>query len=146
MRVQFQLLIFIICLNLATGMVMALTLPGTAYTTAIEGTPGGNITDYEERFNATEISTEWKPGGVLDYIPLIGDLLSGFYFFVTDILPFMLDGFPMLLTWIANTYIAERDVASYSAFTVIANVLRAVYAVMLAIFVIEFISGRRLPD
>ena len=143
MRVQFQLLIFIVCINLATGMVIALNLPGTAYSKAIQGTPG-DVTDYEERFNATEIAEKWKPGGVLGYIPLVGDLLSGFYFFVTDVLPYMLDGFPKLLTWIGNSYITNAS--GRTAFFIIANVLRAIYAIMLTIFVIEFISGRRMPD
>lgn len=140
MRVQFQILIFLACLNLATGMAIALTLPGTNYARATE--TGGTVTQYEERFNATKTAERWQ-SRPFSGIPLIGDIFAGLDFLVSK-LRFLIDGFPMLLTWIKDTYITSS--AMRTAFDVIANTLRAVFAIMMFMFVIEFISGRRMPD
>lgn len=139
MRVQFQILAFIVCLNLAVGLSIALGLPGTGY---VQATAPSNATEYEEHFNATEIAQGW---GATPYsgIPVIGDIFSGFQFLWRN-LQYLIDGFPMLLTWISDTYII--DAGAQTAFNIIANALRAVYALLITIFVIEFITGRVMTD
>ena len=139
MRVQFQILIFIACLNLATGMAIALALPGTEY---VQASNPSNVSDYEEYFNATEVAESWE-STPFSGIPIVGDIFSGFQFLFRNI-QYLIDGFPMLLTWMSDTFIV--DASAKTAFTIITNVLRAVYAITIFVFVIEFISGRQLTE
>jgi hypothetical protein len=138
-RLQFQILLFIACLNIAVGMVMALGLPGSAYFGSTNST--GSSGDYEERFNASKTAEQWS---ATSYgIPVIGDIFGGLYFFFNNV-RFLIDGFPTLLTWIKDCYIV--DVAGRIAFDVVANGLRAVFAIMMAVFMIELITGRYMND
>lgn len=139
MKLQFQILLFIMCLNLATGLVIALSLPGTEY---VQAQNPGTATDYESTFNATEVGGSW--GATPFYgIPVIGDIFAGFQFLFTHI-SFLIDGFPEFLTWISDSYIT--DASGRVAFTVITNALRAVYAVLICFWFIEYIGGRYFVD
>lgn len=139
MRLQFQILLFILCLNLATGLVIALSLPGTEY---VQAQSPGSATDYESTFNATEIGGSW--GATPFYgIPVIGDIFAGFQFLFTHI-HFLIDGFPMFLTWISDSYLT--DAGGRTAFNIIANSLRAVYAVLMCMWFIEYIGGRYFTE
>lgn len=139
MKTQFKILLFILCLNLATGLAIALQVPGTEY---VQATNPSNTSDYESHFNATEIAEGW---GATPYsgIPIIGDIFSGFQFLWRNI-QFLLDGFPLFLTWISDSYII--DAGAKTAFAVISNALRAIYAILMSFFAIEFISGRYMSD
>lgn len=139
MKSQFKILMFIACLNLAVGMAMALAIPGTEYVMASNPS---NASEYEEHFNSTEIASGWGATDIIG-IPIIGDIFSGFSFLFTNF-QYLIDGFPMFLTWLSDTYII--DSAARTAFAVIANVLRAIYAILMATFLIEFISGRYVTD
>ena len=81
-----------------------------------------------------------NPQGVVskDY-NVIGDIFSGFQFIVKN-LGFLFDGFPSLLLWLSDSYLT--DAGGMFAFGVIANTLRAVYALLICSFLIEFLSGR----
>lgn len=139
MRLQFQILLFILCLNLATGLIIALALPGTEY---VQAQNPSNATDYESTFNATEIGGSW--GATPFYgIPVIGDIFAGFQFLFTHI-HFLIDGFAMFLTWISDSYIT--DAGGRLAFNIIANSLRAVYAVLMCLWFIEYIGGRYFTE
>ena len=125
-------------MNLSIGLVIALTVPGTAF---FSPTDPMNPESAESHFDPEEIM-EWG-STPFSGIPLIGDIFAGFQF-LTRNLAFLFDGFPMLLTWIADSYIT--DAGAYAAFTVITWVLRAIYALLISIFLIEFISGRVFSD
>ena len=140
MRVQWEILLFLFVLNLVVGLVVVLQVPGTAY--ANPATTGVNATEYEGHFNATEVAQSWS-ATPFSGIPIIGDIFGGFNFLITT-LGYLIDGFPVLLTWIKDSYIT--DVTAQIAFDIIANVLRAVYALLATIFIIEFISGRIFTD
>lgn len=129
---------------MTTGLVVALMLPGTEYfgterTYASES----DVEQYEKRFNTTEIMDRFKPNPVWDNLGLIGQIV-GTAEVMFKIVGFMLDGFPTLLTSIKESYITSA--VGRTAFDAIASVLRVVFVVMMAFFVIEFISGRRMPD
>jgi hypothetical protein len=98
----------------------------------------GDATDYESTFNATEIGGSW---GATPFtgIPVIGDIFSGFQFLFTHI-HFLIDGFPTFLTWISDSYLT--DAGGRLAFNIIANSLRAIYAVLMCFWFIEYIGGR----
>jgi len=138
-KTQFAALILIVCLNLSTGLIIALSLPGTEY---VQATNPSNASEYEEHFNATETAEGW---GATPFsgIPVIGDIFSGFQFLFRN-LQYLIDGFPMLLTWMSDTYIV--DASAKTAFLVITNVMRAIFAILMFTFVIEFISGRFATD
>lgn len=139
MRVQMQILLFMACLNLSTGLAIALAVPGTAY---VQATNPSNVSEYESHFNASEVAESW---GATPFsgIPVIGDIFSGFQFLWRNI-QYLIDGFPMLLQWISDTFIV--DATAKTAFAVIMNVMRALFAISISIFAIEFISGRYMTE
>lgn len=98
--------------------------------------------DAAGQFNYTDIEQGWS-STPFNGVPIIGDIFSGFQFFIQN-MQFLIDGFPMLLTWIADSYIT--DASAYSAFTVITWALRALYGLLISTFLIEFISGRVFSD
>lgn len=140
MRIQFQIILFIICLNVATGLVMNLALPGSAYSYAPGS--GSNGSELEDRWNSTALADEWQ-ANPFEGIPVVGDIFRAFYLFF-NMIRYVIDGFPMLLQWISDAYIT--DAAARTAFVTISYALRGIFAVMMSIMVIEFISGRRMPD
>lgn len=139
MRIQWKILLFIVCLNLATGLTIALALPGTEY---VQPANPSNASDYEEHFNATDIAEGWE-ATPYSGIPIIGDIFSGFQFLWRNI-QYLVDGFPMFLTWISDTYLV--DASARLSFLIITNALRAVYAILMSLMVIEFITGRYPTD
>jgi len=130
---------FMLCLNLSVGIAIGLGVPGTEY---VQPTNPSNASEYEEHFNATDIADRW---GATPFsgIPVIGDIFSGFSFLFQNI-QYLLDGFPMFLTWISDTYIT--DATARTSFFIITNALRAIFAVLMSVMVVEFISGRYLTD
>ena len=122
------------------GLCIALSVPGTAYVSPVSG--GVNATEYEQHFNATEVAEGWK-ATPFSGIPVIGDIFGGFNF-LWQMVGYMFDGVPTLLTWISDSYIT--DPVGQTAFLIIANLLRAVYALLITTFLIEFISGRVFTD
>ena len=117
-----------------------MSVPGTAYVSGMN--PGTNATEYEGHFNATETAESWS-STPFSGIPLIGDIFAGFNLLWQNI-HYLVDGFPLLLTYISDSYITSYE--GQVAFMVIANVLRAVYALLITFFIIEFISGRVFTD
>lgn len=140
MRVAWELLLGLFIVNLAVGIVMGLSLPGTAYVAGGQSTI--NATDYETHFNATGIADGWE-ATPFSGIPVIGDIFAGFSFIYQNI-QYLIDGLPKLLDYISQTYIPDGD--GQTAFAVIANALRAIYALLVTVFLIEFISGRVWSD
>jgi hypothetical protein len=141
MRVQWELLLALFIINLSIGLVMGLALPGTAQ--VANNQPITNATQYEQQFNSSKIETWGGKGNPLQGIPVIGDIFGGFLF-LTQNIQFLIDGLPSLLTYLEHAYIT--DSSAQLAFEVIANVLRAIYAFLIMIFLIEFISGRYMSD
>lgn len=141
MKTQWEILLFIFVLNLSVGLVIVLQLPGTAYSNP-SGIGSVNGTEYESHFNATETAKSWS-ATPFSGIPVIGDIFGGFNF-LWQAIGYLIDGFPTLLTWIGDSLIV--DPAGQLAFAVIANVLRGVEALLVTLFLIEFISGRIFTD
>jgi hypothetical protein len=141
MKTQWEILLFIFVLNLAVGLVIVLQFPGTAYVSAT-APDSVNGTDYESHFNATEIAEGWS-ATPFSGIPVIGDIFGGFNF-LWQTFGYLIDGFPTLLTWIGDSFLA--DSAGQTAFFIIANVIRGVQALLVTLFIIEFISGRVFTD
>ena len=140
MRAQFQILLFIVCLNLASGLVIELQLPGTE---RVESPyKPSNVTGYPTHFNATEVADAWESTPFLG-IPLVGDIFSGFQFLFRN-LQYLFVGFPMFLAWAGDTFIIDRS--AFDTYQTIVAVLYALFSVTMAIFAIEFISGRLMTE
>ena len=140
MKVQYEILLFIFCLNLTVGAAIALGVPGTEYVSP--AATDVNATEYEDHFNATDIAGQWEQSP-FSGIPLIGDIYFGFNTLWQNI-QYLVDGFPMLLTYLSNSYIT--DGGARDAFTIVANIMRAIYALLIVLFIVEFISGRIVTD
>lgn len=141
MKTQWEILLFIFILNISVGLVIALSVPGTEY--ASPTAPAGvDANEYESHFNATATAGAWK-ATPFSGIPVIGDIFGGFNFMWSSI-GYLIDGFPCLLTWISDSFITSPD--GQLAFSVIANALRGVQALLVTLFLVEFISGRVFTD
>lgn len=147
MKTQWKILLFIVCLNLSIGLLYATQdgesvfhVGGTEYVGQTQAPT--NSSEYESHFNATDTVGGWQ-SNIIVGIPIIGDIFSGLNFLWTNI-KYLVDGFPMLLTFIKDAYIT--DYPAQLAFDVIANALRALFAIMMTLFAIEFISGRIATD
>jgi hypothetical protein len=139
-RLQWELLLFLFCINLGIGIIIQLNAPGTLYVRAAY--EGVTPEEYEAHFNSTEIATSWS-GTPFSGIPMIGDIFAGFNFMWQNI-KYLVDGFPALLNYFDSTFITTAD--GHTAFFIVTNALRAVYALLISVFLIEFISGRIFSD
>lgn len=143
MKTQFTFLIIIFCLNLSILITVNAKqsdgvtplIPGLAYSQPLNAT--GDISDYEERLNATELIEGWSGTQDVDYSN-IGDSFSGLSDF-WNTFRFLIDGLGALLDYIGSMF-----TSGLSAFNLISWGIRGVSAVMFVTLVIEFISGREL--
>ncbi len=112
-----------------------LGFPGTTY---VSPSPPGNTSDYSSQFNATEIAKGWSFPPTIG-IPVIGDIWSGFSFFVRMV-EYIFVGFPLFLTWLGDNFITGSD--ALAAWGVIKVAIWALFCVMMAFMFVWFISGR----
>ena len=136
MKIQTIALLFIVCINLSVTMAVTLGFPGTEYLSPLQG--GGTSTDYQEAFNNTEVAEDWQADRQTG-LPIVGDIFSGVYFFF-DNWEFMVSGLSYVFRWIGDSYLTTT--AMMTAFDAVANVILAVYAILMAMFMFYLISGR----
>jgi len=134
-----RILLFIVCLNLATGLVRELGLAGTEYASP---TPASNSSDYEGHFSATETAEGWQ-ATPYSGIPVVGDIFSAFQL-AWRCIQYLFAGFPLFLQWLGDTFIV--DSAARAAYNVVVYALVAIQAILGTLFVVEFISGRQLTE
>jgi len=142
MRWQVQMLLFIMCLNLACWLALNPYVGIISSYSVQPWNPSVNASEYESHFNATQIGKGWQASPYVG-IPVIGDIYSGFQFLFVMI-EYLIAGFPLFLLWIDNAFIVGES--AHLAFLAITTVISALYAVVMAFFFIEFISGRILHD
>lgn len=136
MKIQMKILLFVVCLNLAFWLVRTLTLPGAS---DVQAQLAVDADEYEAHFNATDLAGRWTGPTIITGIPVIGDIFSGLFFVLQNIL-YLVDGFPQFLDHINYTYI--NDAGGQIAFIAMSTAFRAVFAILMTVMVIEFISGR----
>jgi len=139
MRIFTRILIFMVCLNLATGLVIELSLAGTEY---VSPTMPTNSSEYQSHFNATETAEGWQ-ATPYSGIPVIGDIFSAFQLMWRGI-QYLIAGFPLFLNWLGDCFII--DASARVAYNVVVATLVAIQAILATLFVIEFISGRTLTE
>jgi hypothetical protein len=142
MKTTAMFLVVIAIVNISIFMVMNAEttsgdpiIPGLNYSRPLNAS--GTIEDYEERLNATDVMADWRGEGATN-LPIIGDLFSGVTQF-WDRFKFLVDGIPSLLDWFGSFL-----PVSATGFNIVAWAVRAITAIMVTIFVIEFISGREI--
>lgn len=135
MKWQSEIMFFVICLNLATGLVVELGLPGTDYVNPSNPT---NASEYESHFNASEIAEGWTFPPTVS-IPIIGDIWSGFSFLVR-LVTYVIVGFPLFLGWIGDSFLIGAE--AVTAWNILKTTLIAIFSVVMAMYFVWFISGR----
>lgn len=133
-------LLFIFIANLVTGFVMntqaadgSYVIPGAEYVHLTNST--GNITEYEEVFNATDVVEALKPSTeALDYV--IATFTAVFNF--VDKVSWIWDGFPQMIDFWAGFIPSEGGI---TLFGTLATIIRAVSAFMLVTLILEFTRG-----
>lgn len=135
MKWQSAIILFVICLNLATGLVIELGMPGTAY---ISPSNPSSASEYESQWNATEIAEDWTLPPTLG-IPIVGDIWSGFSF-LTRLITYVIVGFPLFLGWVGDWFVTGSE--AMVAWNVLKATIVALFSVVMATYFIWFISGR----
>lgn len=132
MRIGFQAVMFIIILNLVTGLMYTLSVPGTGQSNILAGGPTAeNIT---ERFNASAFH-EPETSTLITFVGHIWSALTTMWVAIR----FVIAGFPAML-WQIGTQI--EDPVTKVAFTSIAGVLFAVFSVVIFVWVFQLLTGR----
>ena len=144
MRVQTQILIFILCINVSFTLLMNLNASGTPiggmnYVQPLNASSSFN--DTINQYNATAVASAWSQNTYS--IPVIGDIFSGFSFLIKN-MAYLLGGFAFMLSWIGDGMIV--DSGARAAWVVITGALSAMFAVLMFLWMIELISGRVLND
>jgi len=139
MRIGFQLVIFLIILNLVSGLMYTLGVPGTAYSNILPGT--GSVEEYAERFNATEFMEGTQPE-VSSLLTYTGHIWSGLQLLWNGI-RFVLLGFPTMLQQIGAQI---PDPTASAAFTNISYVLYAVFSLVIFFWLFQLLTGREVED
>jgi len=139
MRIGTQLVMFLVILNLVSGLMYTLNVPGTAYSNILPGV--GNATDYSTRFNASEFmeSTQPEVSSVLTYV---GHIWSGLQL-VWNAIRFVVMGFPTMLEQIGGQI---QDPAASVAFTKISHVLYAIFSFVFFFWLFQLLTGREVED
>lgn len=143
MKWQSEIMFFVICLNLATGLVLELNVAGVDQTvgepaSGIAPHPSTNTSEYEGHFNATEIAEGWTFPPTIA-IPIIGDIWSGFSF-LARLVTYVIVGFPLFLGWLGDSFIIGAE--SLAAWNILKTTVLAVFSIVMAMYFIWFISGR----
>ncbi len=141
MQTQFRIILWFLLFNIVAFVVLNATtngeylFPGVDQMHPINAT--GNVTEYEDQFNGTQLVEGWQPAGNYGFA---GDLFSGLNMF-WNMFRFIIDGVGMTIEWVA-TFIP----AASTALTWVAYIIRGIMAAIAASMVIEFITGRQLLD
>lgn len=131
---------FLLCINLAISVIVSLGVAGVSF--ASPSASAVNPAEYEAHFNSTQIAKGWS-STPFSGIPMIGDIFAGFNFLYQN-LGYLIDGLPILLNWLKDSFIV--DPTARLAFDILANALRAIFALLISIFLIEYIGGRIISD
>ena len=126
-------------LNLVSGLVYALSVPGTQYAYSTSGT--GNPQDYEQRFNTTEMMETQQPG-IIAELPFLGNIY-GTIMYLWNAVKFIVVGFPTLL-WQMGGFIPDEG--GRAAYQTICLVLGAVFSFIIFGWMFQVLTGRQTED
>lgn len=139
MRIQTQVIFYVLCVNVAVIIVLHLNVPGVSYASGLSNGLG-SIADIQGRFNATDIGNRLGQNPVLGFL----DFLSSGVSLLAGYIGYFLFGFAAVLSWFGPMFI--QDAAGLAAYNFLVGVFGAVFGLLIVIWLIEFVSGRQLFD
>lgn len=139
MKVGFQLVLFLLCLNLVAGLLYTINAPGTSYSNPVTGV--GNASDYEARFNPEEMMNKTQPDIIGDF-PYLGNIY-GTLMYLWNAINFIIMGFPALLEQYAGLIPLGTGRTVYTALTL---VLRAIFMFIILGWLFQVFTGRQTQD
>jgi len=138
MKVQFQIIFFILCLNLSMYLVHQLGIAGTQNMPATETISPEQIKSKYDMKNMTE---NWQPS--INIVPIIGDIFSAAQTLFTHIY-WIVAGFPLFLRSLGDMFIT--DPAAHTAYNYITGAIEALFIFLMSFWIIEFIGGRLFTE
>jgi len=139
MKLGFKIVIYILILNVVSGLVYSLSVPGTQYSYSMTGT--GNAAEYEQRLNATEFMEKQQPG-IIAELPFLGNIY-GTIMMLWNALKFVIVGFPLMLSQLGGFIPDEAGRTSYGY---ICGVIGAVFSLIIFGWLFQIITGRQTED
>lgn len=137
MKWETEIIIFVMCLNLSTGLIVELGAPGTDYVSPVSSE---NASDYEGHYNITEIAKGWETSRINQY-GLLGDVVYAFNTFFR-LVSYVFVGFPVFLYSLGDNFLTDE--AGIIAYHSICVAIGALFFVVMAFYIVWFISGREL--
>lgn len=139
MRIQTQVIFFVLCVNVAVIIVLHLNIPGVEYASGLSGGLG-SIVELNKQFNVSEALGGIGVNPVLGILDLLWNgfqLLSGYilYFFF---------GFFIVLQWFGPLFV--QDSAGLLAYNFITDILAIVFGALITLWIVEIATGRQLFD
>ncbi len=139
MRVQTQILFYVLCINVASIIAVTLQVPGVAYSQNMS-TGLGSLEDIVGKFNATDVGSRFSQNPLLGFL----DTVVGAANFIFATVPYLFFGYAIILQWIGAVFI--QDAAGQTAYNVLVDALVAVFSFLMFVWFVEIISGRQLFD
>jgi len=139
MKIGFKLILYLMILNMVSGLMYITSVPGTGYSQILSGT--GSPEEYAERFSPSGFMNATNPG-ISAIISFVGHLLSAIDVMWTGI-RFTVLGFPTMLQQI-GLQIGDPD--AKAAFTNVSNVLYAVFSAIIFIWLFQLVTGREVEN
>lgn len=139
MKLGFKLVLYVLILNLVSGLIYTLGVPGTEYSYSATGS--GSAEDYVERFNSTEMMENQQPG-IIATFPYLGNIY-GTIMYLWNAVKFIVAGFPTLLSQLAG-FIPDGE--GRVAFQAISVILGALFSFIIFGWLFQVITGRQTED
>ena len=141
MKIGFELVLFIVLLNVVSTVVYQVAVPGTEYAVIQQSGSQSNATQMESEFNATTMLGRWK-SNFFESLPFVGILFS-MVFMMWDVISVVVNGFPALIQ--SFGYLIGDPVAR-AAFDIIMTVFRLGFAAIIFFWIFEIATGRPVME
>ena len=139
MKIGFQIILYLLILNLVCGLMYVSSVPGTEFSNLLYGT--GDVEDYEERVNPEEFMNQTEPK-VSTIFTFVGHIWSSLQL-IWNVVRFTVFGFPTMMQGISGQI---GDPVAKATFTNIANVLYVVFSFIILLWLYQLLTGRQVED
>lgn len=139
MKLGFQIALFVLCLNLVSGLWYKLQVAGYNYSNPVTG--AGEAEDYTDRFDPDKVMNQTQTN-VITWLPFLGNIVVGLQM-LWDAVGFIFAGFPALLFSYGS---AIGDPSARAAYELFCGVIGAVTSFITVLWIIQIFSGRQVQD
>lgn len=140
MKIGFQMVLYILILNMISALMYQTSLPGTSQSDILAGTANASV--LAEEFNTTEFMTESR-SFISEFLTFTGHIwgaLNTVYLAIR----LVLFGFPDMLMQMG--YQIDNPVARYNYITYIVPFVYAVFSIVMFLWLFELLTGREVQD